>query len=81
MESIKKFIKNITYSVLQKIVISLLTMAFFSILTLWNYVQQKELYNQQKEIYTLKSTFSAERKDLVVNIIINNIATLTKCLF
>ena len=72
MEAIKKFIKNITYSVLQKIVISLLTMAFFSILTLWNYIQQKELYKQQKEIYTLKSTFSAERKDLVVNLIINN---------
>lgn len=72
METIKKFIKNITYSVFTKIVISLLTMAFFSILTFWNYIQQKALYTQQKELYTLKSSFSAERRDLVVNLIINN---------
>lgn len=72
MEAIKKFIQKITYSVLTKIVISLITMAFFSILTFWNYIQQKELYTQQKELYTLKSSFSEERKDLVVNLIINN---------
>jgi hypothetical protein len=65
MKAIKKFIKNITYGILTKIIISIVTMAFLSLVTFSHYIQQNQ-------IRKLQNSFGSQRKDLVVNLIINN---------
>jgi hypothetical protein len=61
MKAIKKFIKNITYGILTKIIISIVTMAFLSLVTFSHYIQQNQ-------IRKLQNSFGSQRKDLVVNL-------------
>lgn len=65
MESVKKFIKTIIYSIFTKFIVYLCTIVVVSLVGFWNYYQQAE-------INKLKSHFGSNHKDVVVNLTINS---------